>query len=175
MMTLSYDQRSGNYPRGQQYPYATQPNYAYDQRNFGSYPYQVQSNTSPYFQMAAPNYGNGYGYSTNNNPPYIDSNYGFDQRNYANPPSYPQQHQQSQTPTHGYGYSTPSQSNNFYDSNNFGYPPQTYNSPPQQKSIYFPSESHIESSHTYDQRNYGHSVDSRHEVNLATKPHITEQ
>lgn len=158
------------------------PNYAYDQRNYAQ---PSTSNMSPQFQT--PNYAHNYGYGSNYNPRSYNQplsnagmNHAHNQRNYDYPTisNYSPQHQQNNMPNYGYGtrnydYANPIKptqidSNYFQDQNNFAYSPNGYNP----SNYGYPNEIHIESDRTFDQRNFGHSTESRHETHL--QPHAGE-
>lgn len=130
--------------------YVPTPSYGYDQRNYG-YPNtaHIQSNTSPYQQAYAPNYG----YGQRNYDPSYEPNYGYGSTNY-NFPS-----RSNISPNNGYN-----QGNHGYQGSphqmhqpNHAYGPSVQG---------YPGESHIQSSQGYDQRNYGYSSASRHDSNF---------
>lgn len=184
MMAPAYDQRnmypSTSYGGTNQSPsvYTPTPNNGYDQRNYG-YPSTgyVQPNISPQFQ--SPNYANNYGYTPSYTPHYnsrgynyapsnVGSNQAYDPRNYGYTATH---HHQNMMPNYGHGSRnydsnnpiyTPRgvDSNQFNDQNNFAYSPNAYNP---RNYGYPPSESRVESNHSFDQRNFGHSTESRHE------------
>lgn len=182
-MPPNYDQRSNMYTPsvGANHSpsiYTPTPSYAYDQRNYAHpSPSYMQPNMSPQYQN--PNYAHNYGYGSNYSPrSYPTPNHAYNQRNYDYPAmsNYSPQHQQNNMPNYGYGSRNYDHSNsvrpvqvdpNYYqDQNNFAFSPNTYNP----RNYGYPSEIHIESDRSFDQRNFGHSTESRHETHF--QPHV---